>query len=193
MNFHHHALVLEVVSQLHANGSWTGKTHVQKAFFLLQSRSALQKKTDFTENKLTSHDSPFEFVLYRHGPYSFELEHAIEEMSSYKALRIEPMNSYGVSLWGSTNVAFLREKAPLTEEEKAEINSVCRFIGNHDVKTLEQWATAVWIRQREGICETPEVAKRLHEVKPHISVADAMLADTTILPLIAGHLMFATA
>jgi len=66
MDFRKHAYVLAIVDCLHENGSWTGKTHVQKSLSLLRDRGEVEV--------------PFEFVLYRHGPYSFEVESAIEEM-----------------------------------------------------------------------------------------------------------------
>lgn len=188
MNFHHHSLVLEVVSRLHTHGSWTGKTHVQKAVFLLQSRCVLQQKTDFNEIDLEIENIPFKFVLYHHGPYSFDLERTIEEMSSYKALTIEPMNGYGVALWCGNNSSFLQENAPLSQEEKDEIELVCRFVGSSDVKTLERWATAAWIRHREGVCETHEVAERLHQVKPHVGIVEGEQADKTISLLFTSRI-----
>src|ERR1035441_4963526 len=51
-----------------AKGSWCGETHIQKATYFLQ--------------ELLGVDLGFEFVLYRHGPFSFELR---DELSSMQA------------------------------------------------------------------------------------------------------------
>jgi hypothetical protein len=42
---------------------------------------------------------------------------------------------------------------------------------------LERLATASWIRRQEKVTNSVDVAKRLHFLKPHISVADAERAD----------------
>src|ERR1700685_1400925 len=48
--------------------SWCGETHIQKATFFLQD--------------LLGVDSGFDFILYRHGPFSFDLR---DELSSMQA------------------------------------------------------------------------------------------------------------
>jgi hypothetical protein len=52
------ALAVELAKQLRAEGSWCGETHLQKATFIIQ---------DMTKANLG-----YKFVLYKHGPYSFE-------------------------------------------------------------------------------------------------------------------------
>ncbi len=41
-------------------------------------------------------------------------------------------------------------------------------------------ATAAWIRKRERIHDPDAVARRLHELKPHISLAEARQADDDV-------------
>ncbi len=45
---------------------------------------------------------------------------------------------------------------------------------------LERLATAVWIRNREHVTDPREVAQRIHELKPHISLPDAEEADRLV-------------
>ena len=69
----------------------------------------------------------------------------------------------------------------MSSEERAAITRVCRFICHKNVAELERLATAAWIRKREGVEDTDEVALRLNELKPHISVADARESDLEIV------------
>ena len=57
------AVLLTLLEQLQARGSWCGETHVQKSVYFLQ---------DLLQVPLG-----FEFVLYKHGPYSFDLNDEI--------------------------------------------------------------------------------------------------------------------
>src|SRR5438477_2081289 len=49
-------------------GSWCGETHLQKAMYFLQD--------------LLGVDAGFEFILYRHGPFSFELRDALASLQA---------------------------------------------------------------------------------------------------------------
>ena len=53
------AILTELMDRLRADGSWCGETHVQKATYFLQEVLGVQ--------------TGFEYILYKHGPYSFDL------------------------------------------------------------------------------------------------------------------------
>ena len=166
MEFKKHAYILEVINGLKENSSWTGKTHVQKTMFLV--------------NEATAVPVPFEFVLYKHGPYSFDIENELEQMKSYDAIAVQPISSYGVELKPSRNAEMVTLFSPLPTQEKDSIDQICRFVGAKGVIELERLATAVWIRNREHITDPREVAQRIHDLKPHISIPDAEEADQLV-------------
>lgn len=172
MEFKKHLMILEVIERLNKYGSWTGKTHVQKALFLL---SATGKAV-----------VPFQFVLYKHGPYSFDIEDEMEQMKGYAGIVSAPMSGYGVTLDTGSSAPFIRKEARLTDGEKAEIERVCKFVGSKKVTELERIATAAWIRTRENITDAVKVAARLHALKPHVSTSEAAEADCAVLPLLNG-------
>ena len=58
------AILTELADQLRREGSWCGHTHMQKATYFLQD--------------LLEVPTGYEFILYKHGPYSFDLS---EEMT----------------------------------------------------------------------------------------------------------------
>lgn len=167
MEFKKHALILEVINGLKTAGSWTGKTHVQKTMFLVSEATPIQV--------------PFEFVLYKHGPYSFDIENELEQMKSYDAVVVQPISGYGVELKPSENAALVGQIAPLSASEKESVNEICRFVGSKGVVELERLATAVWIRNHDHITDHHEVARRINALKPHIKIPEAEAADQLVI------------
>jgi hypothetical protein len=171
MNYRKPSLVLAVIRGLRAHGSWTGKTHVQKTLFLLKATSVMEV--------------PFTYVLYKHGPYSFEVESELEQMRSYAAVRSEPDPAgYGVVLMPGPGAMFVERSASLTDLENAQVERICRFVGARNVSDLERLATAAWIRVNEGVQESRSVALRLNQLKPHVSLREAEAADAEFLVLL---------
>ncbi len=168
MDFHEHALILAMIETLRAQGSRTGKTHVIKGLFLAEAAGLL--------------DLPFEFFLYKHGPYSTDIEDNIDQMKSYGAMEAEPaFDGYGVFLSPAAMSSYVKRQAPLPQTAISAIQRICRFICGKDVHQLERLATAAWIRKREGLQDTDDVARRLNELKPHISLAEAREADREVV------------
>jgi hypothetical protein len=170
MDFRKHAPILAVIDKLRQHGSRAGKTHLQKTLFLAG--------TAFMETS-------FEFVLYKHGPYSFDMEHELEQMRSYGAITVEPASDgYDVFLLAGEMAPFVRRGAPLTPQEQTAIDRACAFVDSKNVAELERLATAAWIRTQEGITDGEGVALRLHELKPHIPVQAARQADLELTHLL---------
>lgn len=166
MEYRKHALILAVVEGLRENGSWTGRTHVQKALFLLGASGKV--------------DVPFNYVLYKHGPFSFDLDEEIEVMRSYAAISVAPQRGFGVTLSPSSKSSHAKLKAPLSPNEERVIADMCAKIGASNVSSLERLATAAWIRTREKLHDEDEIASRLHDLKPHIPKEAALKAAQRI-------------
>jgi len=168
MEFVKHALILAMIETLAACGSRTGKTHVIKGLFLGSAAGTLE--------------IPFDFFLYKHGPYSSDIEGNLEQMKSYGAITVQPAyDGYGMLLRPGDMAAFVKQIAPLPVEAKQGIDRVCRFIKSKNVWQLERLATAAWIRTRENTEDSDAVAIRLNVLKPHISVSEAREADRELV------------
>ncbi len=165
-----HRLLLAIIEQLNRHGSLTGKTHLQKTAFLLDAAKKMKM--------------PFKFVLYKHGPYSFDIESDLQEMRSYGAIDSVSGTGYGVTLKPSQNAEWLKKQAVLTEEQERQIERMCEFVRDRNVTELERLATAAWIRTEEHMMDPERIALRLHELKPHISVVEALQADNEIAPIL---------
>src|SRR5438552_4067608 len=74
-------VLIELIEVLGKNGSWCGETHIQKSAYFL---SRLE------------HDSiRFNFVLYKHGPFSFDLRDELTALRARSFLRLEATFPYG--------------------------------------------------------------------------------------------------
>ena len=112
MQFDKHALILAVVEGLNQQESWTGKTHVQKALFLMDAAGLLK--------------APFHFVLYKHGPFMTDFEAELEQMKSYAALKSDTVEGwYGVRLSPGMNAALVKRMSRCAGIAALEEQSVC--------------------------------------------------------------------
>ncbi len=156
-----YAVILDLAKKLRAKGSWCGETHIQKAAFILQ---------QISKSKLG-----YKFVLYKHGPYSFDLR---DELTAMKASGIVeftfPQKGYGPSIrltkFGDKFYDVNREE--IDKYEKIS-DFVAKWFGSRDVRYLERVATAYFITCKHVREPVSSRAKRLVTLKPHIDLSAA--------------------
>ena len=123
-------IITKLAEQLGANGNWSGETHLQKGIFVLQT--------------LLGVPTGFEFVLYKHCPYSFDLgEELIALQADYLLEKDFQTPGYGPGLVPTETSAKLRNRFPntlATYEQK--IAFVAQAFGTKGVADLEKLATA---------------------------------------------------
>ena len=154
------AIIIDLADELLERGSWCGETHIQKAVFLLQEVLRL--------------DSGFEFILYKHGPFSFELRDQLIEMTADGLLEYVVRHpGYGPTLVPTAEKYEFNSRFPKTlTRHKERLQFVADFIGNRGVVDLERLATAIYVTARLGTAREQR-ASVLVELKPHISIAEA--------------------
>jgi hypothetical protein len=159
------AILTELMDQLRSNGSWCGETHVQKGTYFLQEVLGVQ--------------TGFEYVLYKHGPYSFDLT---ADLTALRADFLMEFNhrspGYGPGLVPTPTSAELRTRYPRTlEAHSRQIKFIATAFGARGVADLEKLATALFVTRELGAAaDISKRASRIHELKPHVSAAEAMLA-----------------
>jgi uncharacterized protein YwgA len=156
------AVLLSLVEEMGNKGSWCGETHIQKAAYFLQ--------------KLLGVPLGHDFILYKHGPYSFDLADEITGLRADSILKFEIRpEPYGPSLAPDSVSSFLVDNYPKTREKYAkQVAFVAAALGTNNVAELERLATALYVTL-EGHAE-PDAESRaacLHELKPHVSLEDA--------------------
>ncbi len=159
--FQRASILLTLNEELRKAGSWAGETHMQKAAFFLQ--------------ELMDVTMGFDFILYKHGPFSFDLRDELTFMRAQAFLRLDPQYPYGPTLvWGEKSELLKQAFRQTIEKHLTKIRFVSQKLGNKTVAELERTATALYIRLREP-AETDPVG-RLRRVKPHVPLPEAQAA-----------------
>lgn len=157
------AIVLSLVRSLKKRGSWTGETHVQKAVYFLRQVARM--------------DLGFDFILYKHGPYSFDLTSEINSMRADDFLDLEPQPyPYGPSLREGEASWLLDDRyMEAANEHEATIRAVADAFDSHGVAELEAWATALYVKTEEDAA-LEEIPARVMDLKAHIDDERAQAA-----------------
>ncbi len=157
------ALLSELADQLRRRGSWCGETHMQKATYFLQ---------DLRRVPLG-----FEYMLYKHGPFSFDLRDELTAMRADGFLDLSERGPYGPSLVPTRLSVELRNDFPKTlEKYGSDIEFVSDSLGNRNVAELEKLATGLYVYFEHASRSQVIRAKILHDLKPHISISDSLEA-----------------
>jgi uncharacterized protein YwgA len=155
------SILLRLNEELRKSGSWAGETHMQKTSFFLQ--ELLEVPLDF------------HFVLYKHGPFSFDLRDELTFMRAQGFFQLEPQYPYGPSLVAGAKGDLLSKAfGQAVERYVAAIRFVSQKLGAKTVAELERTATAFYISSRES--RVADVAERLTSLKPHITLPEARVA-----------------
>jgi uncharacterized protein YwgA len=143
------AVLCELVSKLRENGSWTGQTHIQKAVYLLK--------------HLVRVPLEYEFRLYKHGPYSFNLRDEVGLLRGGKVLAASAHEPYGLKFEVCDAI-----RTGAEEKFKREVDFVAKALGKKKVVELEALSTALMVTLEEASDDTQARMKRLLELKPHL-------------------------
>ncbi len=174
------AISLRLIAQLKDHGSWCGETNIQKAFYFYQ--------------ELFKGPPKFHFVLYKHGPYSFELhnelEHWLEHWLGYGYLKMLTEEPFGAHIYPTERAKAVIHKYRTSIENRIEkIEYITAALAPLNISKLESRATALYIIRR-GPNEEPAnpetVAARVRELKPHIHQNGAREAVEHVVQLIRG-------
>jgi hypothetical protein len=169
------AIIVGLARRLHDRGSWAGETHLQKATYLL--------------HELWRVPFDFEFILYKHGPFSFELRDELGSMRADRLLTREPqLPPYGPRILVTERGAELEERFARTMDRYGgALDWVADRLGDRGVSELERLATALWVtRELTVSTSVAERAAAVTTVKPHVSSTDASDAVLEIDEMLAG-------
>lgn len=153
------AVLLSLMDEMKAKGSWCGETHIQKSVYFLQ--------------ELLKVPMGFEFILYKHGPYSFDLTDAVTAMRADFLLEYKTHPPYGPSHHTTeSGKNFLNRYQDVVERYKERMQFVAEKLGKMGVAELERQATALFVIFNEN-CDADSRASKIIELKPHIKIDQA--------------------
>ena len=134
-------IISSAVAAFTASGEDAWRTRVQKLLFFAEEWGDLATK-------------PYEFVIHRFGPYSFDLDRDIAEMQGFGVLERKSVYRLGASYSTSGETTFLHNFKPFAD-----------WLGNKTVQELEVLATVEFVQNRSREPVTDEVVR----LKPHVS------------------------
>ncbi len=155
-----HALVAYLVKQMRQSGGWAGETHIQKSLFFLKSMMGLPFSYDY--------------VLYKHGPYSFDLHDDIGQMRANMILDIEIRGHYGPSFCpGRLAERLIGKFSPAFQKYGPPIDYIADSLSQCDTRSLERSATALYVAKELPDSDQVAQSRRINDLKPHISTEAA--------------------
>ena len=159
------AIVLSLIEELREKDSWCGETHVQKSTYFLQ--------------ELLEVPLGFKFILYKHGPYSFDLSDELVAMRADMIVQLKSQQPYGPSIVPGPTSEQLKLLFPNTlKKYKSKVYFVASQLADYGVAALERIATAFFIAN-ENDMSSEEMAAKINKIKPHISTEEALDALET--------------
>jgi len=151
------AVLLSLIEALRRRDSWCAETNVQKAVYFLQ--ELLEVPLDL------------EFVLYKYGPYSFDLREELTSLRADSILTFEIRDpTYGPSYApGQLRDLIVGDFPKTISRFRKEIDFVAERLGNKGIAELERLSTALYVRLRSPDTGVHKRAQSVRELKPHIS------------------------
>jgi len=168
------ALIVRLARSLREHGSWAGETHVQKASYLLR--------------ELGEVPFDFDFILYKHGPFSFELRDELSDMQADRYLVRETQTPpYGPRFTVTSHGEELETRFARTMGRYGDqIDRIAMHLGARGVASLERLATGLWVTTHDGEGASAEDrAAQLQNIKRHVAYDDAVSAINEIDEMLA--------
>ena len=152
-------LISKLVDRLEEDGSWCGETHVQKAVYFLQ--------------ELLEVPMDFEFILYMHSPFSFDLRDELMALRADGLLAIEIKHPRVASVV-TTNLGkkFQRRFPKALTSYDSQISFVAEKLRGRQVGEQERLATALFVTLGAEDCSASidDRARRLNWLQEHVPV-----------------------
>jgi len=159
------AWILHALTELKQQGSWAGRTHLHKILFLA--------------DRLLDAKQPFEFELYRFGPYSFELDACVRNLDA--AGLVEKDYSDSGTTYGPRYVPFedwqsaIPTELDIPEDQKQKLQQIAKAIGNRTSSDLELIATCLWCEHDESTQGDSAIIGRVKQLKPRYQESEIKL------------------
>jgi len=155
------ALVVDLLNKLHEYGSWCGETHIQKTMYIAQD--------------LARANFGYKFIMYKHGPFSFDLKDELAAMRANGIIEFEfPRHGYGPNIC----VTKFGERVYDANRENIEVyrrtnEFVAKWLATSDVRNLEKLATAYYVTKKNPRDPIVERARKINNLKPHVDMIAA--------------------
>jgi hypothetical protein len=151
------AVIVGLARRMKEHGSWTGETHIQKTAYLLR--------------ELMEVPLAFDFILYKHGPFSFELRDELSAMHADRLIDRETQSRHGSRIAVTEQGLEIEQRLQRTMAlYGGRLEWITSRLGGRAVKDLEGLAIALWVtRQMDQDASAEDRAARVSELEPRFS------------------------
>lgn len=163
------AVLLSLIEHMEIKGSRCGEVHIQKACYLLE--------------ELFGDPLGLEFILYKHGPYSFDLNDELTAMRADNIIELRTkFQFYAPSLLPAENSQLIKNMYPKTIKKfEPLVKFISENFASYGVPTLEKISTALYVTRKEDTDGSIEDrSRRIHKLEPHVTVEEACEAIKNI-------------
>lgn len=168
------AVVLGLIRELKRIRPWCGETHIQKTMYFLQEAFCVSTN--------------FDFIMYKHGPYSFDLSDLLVSLQANGVVNLTPQQyPYGPS-FGLTEDGekFIGKFVDDLKDDIRKIKDISNTLGTKKVVELERLGTALYVIKKIGVENNIELkADEITRLKPHISRQKAIDALEEVNEILA--------
>ena len=159
------AIITTLIDTMRQKGSWCGETHLQKATYFLQ--------------ELLNVPLDFNFILYKHGPFSFDLRDELTALRANEMINIEPQAlPFGPRINSTKGGKKVQNNHPKTiKRYKKPIQFIADKIDAKGVLDLERLTTALYVTRQTGRDSSiEERVDKFIDLKPYFSSSEASSA-----------------
>jgi hypothetical protein len=157
------SLIVSFIETLCNKGSWCGETHIQKSMYFLQ--------------HLTNVPMEFQFILYKHGPFSFDFRDELSALRVDGVLELNIRPPYGPALLPTQNGKRIRDHFSKTVKKYLkQMEFVAGHLGEKNVVELERMGTALLVTLKTGEQDQQTRANEINRLKPHVPIDAALTA-----------------
>lgn len=167
------AITLLLLQTIRERTNWYGETKVQECLFFLQE----------TQNVPLG----FRFILYGHGPFSFDLRELLGELRANALIDLRIGSPLGPSLdVAPIGTRLLERHAHLCAPYADAVARVVGVLAGYGMPELERLSTSLYVAQRHGELSASARARLVVDLKPHIPEDEANAAMHQIDQLIGA-------
>ncbi len=161
------AILIRLIKALVERGSWCGETLVQKSAYFLQ--VLLQVPTGFN------------FILYKHGPFAFDLRDELSAMVTDGFISLKPRYPGHELAINDSGERLLKKFAGAVGRFDSQIIFVADELGCKGVVEIEKLGTALYISNNHPSIKGDDArAGEITRLKPHISLEEAKTAVAVV-------------
>lgn len=150
------AILADLITRLRAKESWAGEMHVQKCVYFLQ--------------EVLNVPLGYDFVLYKYGPYSFDLHKELNSMRADNQIALEAQPfPYGPKMLVTEDGSDLMKRFPRTRRQFSnQLEFITNRLADKTAGELEELATGLMVLTEHPKEIDTKLSERLRDLKPHV-------------------------